>query len=444
MWKRIKIVGMLILAGHCWIAANDLYASTNDMPVKVSADYISQIYESVDVLELLQENKHDELIQFADSILLLANNNKLTFWEGRANYLKAYVSEDRGESVNALRWYLTAKDDFVRASDFEWAGKSSNSIGALFYSLKDYEKALNYFLESIAYRPADSDQNSLARVKSNIGKIYLEQGDYELSKLYLNEALKITQSDVTKQNILIELGRISSTAGDQQMAIQYYEDAIALGYNYRSRRAYAHAYTNLGSIFFERGEYSRAEDLLNVSVDLLGQYDLNDQKLTSYYFLASIEKQRKDLSAATQFYDAGLQYFNFEEPELTESCFDEYLQILFDKADWPKYAEVNKRYNNYLKQRAEKANDYALLEQRYNFRQIEQEYLDQRAQAQVSTPNYFMNILWGVGLLGILLTLGYYMHQAQQRKDQLNKMKKNAAAAYMDAYEFLYGDDPEA
>jgi len=146
--------------------------------------------------------------------------------------------KEKADGPNAVRAFEMAKQQKA------WKDPEFfNSSGLAYSEVKQYEKAIADFRQSIALDP------KLEEAYNNLGLTYTDAG-------MLNEAIK-TLEDAIKLNPKTDkpyynMGNTYAKAGDYLKAIEWYNKAVALN------KDYADAYNNIGNSYAAMKDYAKA------------------------------------------------------------------------------------------------------------------------------------------------------------------------------------------
>ncbi len=101
---------------------------------------------------------------------------------------------------------------------------SYNNLGAVYYSLGEYQKAIKFHQQSLAITREIDDRGGEAKSYGNLGNVYDSLGEY-------------------------------------QKAIEFHQQSLAIKREIGDRRGEAASYNNLGNVYGSLGEYQKAIEL---------------------------------------------------------------------------------------------------------------------------------------------------------------------------------------
>ncbi len=163
------------------------------------------------------------------------------------------------------------EEAFRYSTDPEKKALAQNQIGGVYLCKGDYEKAQNFFEESLSLRKKIEDEGGIAESLHQIGVLHLVKEDYSQASRFLEESLKITRSlgdKVALAETLNEIGRVYFYQKDYQGALLRLNEALSLSRGSGNRRAEATIIHNMGSIYLEIGNPKEAFPLFEESLKI--------------------------------------------------------------------------------------------------------------------------------------------------------------------------------
>lgn len=263
--------------------------------------------DSIKVQKLLRAaNKYegsntDSEKVYVDTARYLALKANYLVGRIRTNNFLSSINEEEGKYAVALNFALTALKMAEKAGLKEQEAKSANNVAIVYYDLKDYDTALNYYsLEyktdseihdtasvitvlnnmgavytdeknyakgmkfyqlGLSFANLKRDSNSLSAFYSNIGGIFTRQENYKEALDYEKRAFEIAKA---RRNYTI-LGSISNIIGsiydkekDYDNALKYSYKADSIATLQKDENLMLKAYTNLIGIYRRRNQNDSA------------------------------------------------------------------------------------------------------------------------------------------------------------------------------------------
>ncbi len=154
-----------------------------------------------------------------------------------------------------------------------------NNVGTVFLSLAvlsgdriEYYRALENFREALALCESMGGIKRTLQILNNIGYAYLELKEYQKTLLYLKEGLKRNERihDLESQGmLLVNVGRVYFDLNDHVKAEEWLHKALQNAQEIEAGHILWEAYFFLGQNHEQKGEYSKAIDCYNRSIEVI-------------------------------------------------------------------------------------------------------------------------------------------------------------------------------
>ena len=149
-------------------------------------------------------------------------------------------------------------------------GYAFKNIGIGYYTVADYPKAIENWLEGLRIFEESNDNLGISYVTNNLGVAYFDQGDnakaieYYLKSLHMAELLDDTYRIVTAE---INIGTVyGSTPNTYDDALKYYWMALPLSEKIGDNYLTGTCTDNIGDIYLKRGQLDSAQFYLEKSL----------------------------------------------------------------------------------------------------------------------------------------------------------------------------------
>lgn len=239
-------------------SCNNLAALYRDMGEYNQAEQLT--FEAVAIRKKNKEKNETSAEKYAITIVSLAN-----------------LYRDMGQYENAEKFYLEAKSiraGFEPAKQSMAYASSCNILADLYTNYTvEYEKALPLYLEAKSIRTKEKSKWQYAETCSNLGALYRNMGQFELSGSLLLEANEIYQQFLPQSidNLTINfnnLGELYYKKGEYEKAISYYLKArTEWQKNLDSDHPYLIANTDeLAKAYWGLNETGKADELIQEAV----------------------------------------------------------------------------------------------------------------------------------------------------------------------------------
>jgi Tfp pilus assembly protein PilF len=193
-------------------------------------------------------------------------------------------------SVLAISTYL--RNNIWREEEYIWKdaiarapnnARAYGSLGIVYKKRGEHDKAIELFEKSMSLGKAYPE------VFLHLGDIYFDRKDYNKAVMYLEAALKIDFSKKVRLGILNKLGRTYGKLGENEKAVEAFEEAI---------RLYPDAtvpYNNLGVLYARTGQIDKAIDIFEQALKTVESKDI-------YYNLAVLYTEKGNKTKAIDAY----------------------------------------------------------------------------------------------------------------------------------------------
>ena len=145
--------------------------------------------------------------------------------------------------------------------DPELISLNLRSIGNVYLSFGDLEKALHYYSKALEYAHSNGLKHCEGPALSNIGYTYYLKGDIEKAENFIQKALKlaeITENKKGKANRLRLLGEIYLKKGMLEKAEDFFSKSLSLASELNMLKDIGRSYMELGLCFEKEGKISKA------------------------------------------------------------------------------------------------------------------------------------------------------------------------------------------
>lgn len=144
-----------------------------------------------------------------------------------------------------------------------------SNMGYMFLKAKEYDSALNYFLEAQKLAVKLKDKNKELSNLQSLGTINSEMGKYSLALNYYKEATNIAEQTKKYSELsFIKYNMIDVYIAlkDYVMAIKIAEEALYLSQISHSKSLEVGALRKLSSLYKDRGDFKKALDFIERSI----------------------------------------------------------------------------------------------------------------------------------------------------------------------------------
>jgi tetratricopeptide (TPR) repeat protein/serine phosphatase RsbU (regulator of sigma subunit) len=181
-----------------------------------------------------------------------------------------------------------------------------NNLGGIYFNKGDYNKALDYFNQSLKVKKKIGDKRGVSMAHTNIGSVYKERGNYIKALEHYAKALKIEEERGDKQGAagtLNNIGMLYQNQEEFESALDYFTRSCNLYKEINTKRGIAITLNNMGGINRSMGNIEKARELFKQSLKI--REEINDKKGISGSLVSIGISYQNDGD-----YDTAIDYFN--------------------------------------------------------------------------------------------------------------------------------------
>jgi len=212
--------------------------------------------------------------------------NKIRFDMG--NYFK-----NKGYYHLALEQLLLAKDYYEKDSTSVMMVYVYNSLGTLYTSLKDAEKAKYYLQTAIELDSLRDDVFLLHDLFNNMGvTLWKLNREFDSARFYLQKAYDISLQYNSPEHqlvYLLNLGGMESDAGNMKTSFHYLKSAEKLESKVNNPYKLSALYINLASYYSQKNQLSLSRDYYEMGIQLAEPIPAYDNLINAYRGLAYVD-----------------------------------------------------------------------------------------------------------------------------------------------------------
>lgn len=191
--------------------------------------------------------------------------------------------------------------------------------GKVYQRLADYDSSIEQFKRAIEHQPEGTAE--LGKSYRKLGEVYRKAGKYEEALEYDNKALNLLTDDIDKAEALNAIGVVYLNMGNKsksdpkkqidnyKKAEEFYKKALKLREKiHASKGEIAFSYHNLGSVYYNLGNYIEAINYHLKGLEIREENQLNQTDIaSSYAWLGNDYIGLKNYDVAKKMIDKSLQ-----------------------------------------------------------------------------------------------------------------------------------------
>jgi predicted ATPase len=206
----------------------------------------------------------------------------------QGNYQKAIISCNQGLQA-------APPGDHVAVAELE------DTLGIIYKSLGEYDRAATYHQRSLALREQLDDQQGIAMTCNNLAAVSQYQGNYEQAIMYGQRALTIDEKlgHITGvADAYNNLGLVYREQGEYERAIQHYEQSLTISERIGKSLGVTLAYVNLGEAYWDKGDLAQSIEYLKLALNKSTEMGFREGLTYTHYLLAQVYLAQHDLDKA--------------------------------------------------------------------------------------------------------------------------------------------------
>lgn len=292
-----------------------------------------------------------------------------------------------GKYELALGYYHKALDRFSELNDAGGKASVLNEMAIYYSRFEEPKKAIQYTKEAEIAAIAARDSTLLSTALDNRGLIYMTGGQWAQADSLFKKVYAIRQAirdSVGLGYVLNNLAAVATQSGDTQRAIQLLQQSVQIRERMGDRQGMAISYCNIGEAFKEAKNYREAALWFEKSLQIAVQIGFTDLRQYNYDMLSQCAQKMGDPTKALEWL------------QLSDVLKDSIYSVNRSR----QIAEMQTKYET-----AKKEKDLAT------------------EQLRVRNRTFWVVAL--CGLLGIVLTGGFFMFKRQ--RDKQAQLRREAA-----------------
>lgn len=191
----------------------------------------------------------------------------------------------------------------------ETESHSTNNIGTILRSLKEYRKAIEFYEKSLAIT---KDSIQTPETFNNIGLCYSDMKDIGKAVLYFKLSLKFSESNehqLNKANTLMNMADIYFDRKEYKNAFDFFDQALETNKSINNYHGISYAYAKLANLARMQKQYGKAIEYGKSAFNIAQKHDLlyNLQEATKVLY--KIYKDKNEIDKALYYYELHIEFY---------------------------------------------------------------------------------------------------------------------------------------
>ena len=177
-----------------------------------------------------------------------------------------------GNQKQAIEYHQ--KDLELCRETFDRRGESIalDNLGQAYAALGEPHRSIDYYEQALPILHENGDRFAESSTLSSLGNAALESGEVQRASNFYEQALQIERETGDRSGEAVDLcnlGKATLKLEEPLLAREYYEQALQVSREIGDRSGEANACWDTGLMMEDSGEYARAAELMQITIDYL-------------------------------------------------------------------------------------------------------------------------------------------------------------------------------
>lgn len=304
----------------------------------------------IEIGYFLSSENPNEAIKYLDEAILLADKTNNRWSKADALFNKGVALWHLGDIEQSSKYYNQAIPIYEEYKDSLSLIKVFNSQAINHQMHGNVDLAFDTFLRSLEYAKKIGDKTTILNTLLNIGIMYDNNGDSEKCLKYYYEALKYADNNNVASLALLQsyIAEVYLKLKDNKKAEEFLKKAIENSKLSHDSKSLIWAYSSLGYLQLDKGNYLAAEDYFLESLKLARSINYKLEIIHALTDLGKFYNKTKNTVRAIKYLDEALKlaYEIKSLPDLS-TIYGEYALLYSNAKDFKKAYEYHTKYKQY-------------------------------------------------------------------------------------------------
>jgi signal transduction histidine kinase len=250
----------------------------------------------------------------------------------------------------AQEYFLESLNTAEEMNDKKNVSFALNNIGILFFRLKQYDKALEYYERALQLKLEHAEKASVSTAYNNIGLVYNNLKEFDKALLYFRKSMKIDKNTGNMHALCRVLNNIGLTwkhKNDRKKSLQYFKESYDISREAGYNKGMASSLSNISTHYLEEGQFDLALEKGLEGEKLSIAIHSNNHLLNFYGQIAEAYEKKKNFELALNYYK---KHFVLKDQIFSEESHNRIfeMQIRYETEKKEKESEIYRLRNEEL------------------------------------------------------------------------------------------------
>ncbi|MCB0290382.1 MAG: tetratricopeptide repeat protein [Calditrichaeota bacterium] len=243
--------------------------------------------------------------------------------EGSHHYLKSGDHHAAAEMIDPVAFrcieygyfwkelkHITERLNAYRIKDDKLRHRILDDLATLCSKMGEWDKAIEYYLQSLEYKKTTVDIHGMAQTYNNLGVVYLDKGEWDKAIRYFQQSLELFERLGDKYRITAiynNLGIVYMNRGEWDKAIEYFKKSLQKKENLGDMLGIAQTYNNIGLVHQSTGEWDKAIEYHQKSLKEFKRIGNTYRLVQTYHNLGEGYRLKGEWDKAIEYFKKSLE-----------------------------------------------------------------------------------------------------------------------------------------
>ncbi len=262
-----------------------------------------------EIISLSFPDKLTEVFNYSTNLLEIANELNDTEAVAFSNFYlgEYYYSSNNFEKAN--EFYLQSLDLYKNLENSSQLIHLNHYLGRTNQYLNNYDKALSHYQEAVKISQSLGNDEKSARTYQCIGTLYNDLEKYTLAQSYYDKALEIYHKQNDEERIAAiyqNIGVLHYNWGDFVKSLSYYKKSLNIYEDINDKKNIAISLSNIGLIYEESKNFEMALKYYQRALFIFEEIGYKPTLVYIFYNLGSLYRNLSNYNKSIEYFQKGL------------------------------------------------------------------------------------------------------------------------------------------